>query len=216
MRNTLIVLLAGSLLSGCLDDEESNFHGYESEPDDPSGNSSPTISGDPAPAVLFGEMYDFEPDAIDPDGDALTFSITGKPGWANFEASTGRLYGQPTQGDVGSYDGIVISVSDGSASQSLPTFSVSVSQAALGSVTLSWNAPTQNADGTPLLDLAGYKIYYGRNSGIYDHEIQIDGAGTTTYVVGNLTPDTYYFAATSVNSAGVESDYSGEAVRTVN
>ena len=216
MRNVLIVLLAGSLLGGCLDSEESDFRGLDTTADDPSGNNSPTISGDPAPAVLFGKMYDFEPEATDPDGDALTFSIDGKPSWAIFEPSTGRLFGQPTQGDVGSYDGIVISVSDGSASQSLPEFSVSVSQAALGSVTLSWNAPTQNADGSPLVDLAGYKIYYGRISQTYDHEISIDGPGTTTYVVENLTPDTYFFAATSVNSAGIESDYSGEAVRTVN
>ncbi len=216
MRNALIVLLAGSLLSGCLDDEKSNFHGYESGADDQSGNNSPTISGNPPPEVLFGEMHDFEPDAIDPDGDALTFSITRKPGWANFDVSTGRLFGQPTQGDVGSYDGIVISVSDGKATISLPAFTITVGQSALGSVTLSWNAPTQNADGSPLLDLARYKIYYGRSSGIYDHEIQIDSPGTTTYVVDNLTPDTYFFAATSFNSANVESDYSGEAVRTVN
>ncbi len=216
MRNALIVLLAGLLLSGCLDSEESDFHGLDTDADDQTGNSSPTISGDPPPAILFGEMYDFEPDAIDPDGDALTFSITRKPSWANFDASTGRLFGQPTQGDVGSYDGIVISVSDGSTSQSLPAFSVAVSQAALGSVSLSWNAPTQNADGSPLVDLAGYKIYYGRISGTYDHEIRINGAGTTMYVVENLTPDTYFFAATSFNSANVESDYSGEAVRTVN
>ena len=28
-------------------------------------------------------------------------------------------------------------------------------------VTLSWDPPTTNADGTPLTDLAGYKVYYG-------------------------------------------------------
>ena len=27
-------------------------------------------------------------------------------------------------------------------------------------VTIKWNAPTTNADGTPVNDLAGYKIYY--------------------------------------------------------
>ncbi len=216
MRNALIVLLAGALLSGCLDSEESDFHGLDTDADDPSVNNRPTISGDPPPAILFGEMYDFEPDAIDPDGDALTFSITRKPGWANFDVSTGRLFGQPTQGDVDTYDGIVISVSDGKATISLPAFTITVGQSALGSVTLSWNAPTQNADGSPLLDLAGYKIYYGRGSRTYDHEFQINGAGVTTYVVENLTPDTYYFAATSVSSAGTESDYSAEAVRTVN
>jgi hypothetical protein len=110
----------------------------------------------------------------------------------------------------------MISVSDGTASRSLPAFSITVNQTALGNVTLSWVAPTQNADGSPLMDLAGYKIYYGTNSRSYDHEIRIDNPGITTYVVDNLVPDTYFFAATSFNSSGVESAYSGEAVRTVN
>lgn len=216
MRNTLFVILAGSVLCGCLSSEGSGFHENNAAATDPSGNSSPTISGNPPPAILISEMYDFEPNAADSDGDSLTFQVTNKPNWANFDASTGRLYGQPTLGNVGTYGDIVISVSDGSASRSLQAFAVTVSQTALGNVTLSWVAPTQNADGSPLLDLAGYKIYYGKSSGVYDHEIQIDGPGTTTYVVDNLVPDTYYFAATSFNASRVESEYSGEAVRTVN
>jgi hypothetical protein len=30
-----------------------------------------------------------------------------------------------------------------------------------GQATLSWDPPTTNVDGTPLTDLAGYKVYYG-------------------------------------------------------
>jgi hypothetical protein len=165
---------------------------------------------------LVSEFYDFAPNASDPDGDSLTFTITNKPNWARFDSRTGRLSGQPTLGNVGSISNIVISVSDGKASRSLRAFSVTVSQAALGNVTLSWVAPTQNADGSALTDLAGYKIFYGTSSGTYDHEIRLDNASMTTHVVDNLVPDTYYFAATSFNSSGVESEYSGEAVRTVN
>jgi len=216
MRNTLIVVLAGLVLYGCQLSEKSGFHEDNSSGTDPSGNSTPTISGTPPSAILIYEMYEFEPDAIDPDGDSLTFQVTNKPNWAIFEASTGRLYGQPTLNDLGIYPDIAISVSDGSASRSLPEFAIAVTQAALGKVTLSWVAPTQNADGSPLLDLAGYKIHYGKNSGIYDHEISIDNPSITTYVVDNLVPGTYYFAASSFNSSGVESEYSGEAVRTIN
>jgi hypothetical protein len=161
-------------------------------------------------------MYEFEPNAADADGDSLSFQVTNKPNWASFDASTGRLSGQPTLDNVGTYGDIVISVSDGIASSSLRAFSVTVSQTALGNVTLSWAAPTQNSDGSALMDLAGYKIYYGKSSGIYDHEIRIDSPSVTTYVVDNLVPDTYYFAATSFNTSGVESEFSGEAVRTVN
>lgn len=85
-----------------------------------------------------------------------------------------------------------------------------------GSVTLSWQPPTQNSDGTPLVDLAGYNIYFGTSSNSYDVQIQVDNPGLSTYVVDNLDPATYYFAATSFNAAGIESGFSGEVVKVVN
>ena len=86
-----------------------------------------------------------------------------------------------------------------------------------GAVTLNWQPPTQNADGTPLTDLSGYTIYVGTISNTYEYrEIRLDNPGLTAYVVENLEPGTYYFAATSFNSSGVESSFSGEVVRTVN
>lgn len=217
MRNTIMLLLAGPILFGCLDQEDSSFLKDDSEAaGDQSGNSAPTISGNPPRGILFGEMYEFQPQAADADGDTLAYTIQGRPNWATFNSATGRLYGQPTQGDIGNYSNIRISVSDGQHGTSLPAFAVTVSQSALGAVTLSWVAPTQNADGSPLMDLAGYRIYYRSNSPDYDHEIRIDNPGITTYVVDQLSAATYYFAATAVNVSGVESSYSGEVERTVN
>lgn len=193
MRNTISLLLAAPLLFGCL---------APIDPANGSGNSAPSIAGDPWP----GSRY----------GDALTFSLDNKPSWANFDTSTGRLDGQPTLGDIGVYSNIKIKVSDGMNSTSLPTFSVTVSQTADGLVTLNWVAPSQNADGSPLMDLAGYTIYYRKTSGAYTHEIRIEDPGTTTFVVDQLSPATYYFAATAFNSMSIESALSGEAVRKVN
>lgn len=86
-----------------------------------------------------------------------------------------------------------------------------------GSVTLAWLPPTENADGSPLLDLSGYHIYIGTSSNNYDYrEIRLDNPGLTAYVVNNLEPGTYYFAATAFNSSGIESALSGEVVRTIN
>ena len=86
-----------------------------------------------------------------------------------------------------------------------------------GSVTLTWQPPTQNADGTPLTDLSGYTIYVGISSNDYTfREIRLNNPGLTAYVVEDLAPGTYYFAATSLNSAGTESSLSGEVVRKVN
>jgi hypothetical protein len=52
-------------------------------------------------------MYEFEPNAADADGDSLSFQVTNKPNWASFDASTGRLSGQPTLENVGTYGDIV-------------------------------------------------------------------------------------------------------------
>ena len=93
--------------------------------------------------------------------------------------------------------------------------SVTVNQVGLGSATLSWTPPTQNSDGSPLTDLAGYKIYYGNESGNYHTSIQIDNPGIAIYVVEYLTPNTYYFVLTAINSSGVESNFSNEASKQV-
>ena len=86
-----------------------------------------------------------------------------------------------------------------------------------GSVTLSWQPPTENADGSPLTDLFGYNIYVGTSSNSYEYrEIRLDNPGLTTYVIDNLDPGVYYIAATAVNASGIESSFSSEVVRTVN
>lgn len=183
----------------------------------PPSNEAPTISGTPPSSVTAGQSIAFTPTASDPDGDTLTFSIQNRPSWLSFDSNNGRISGTPQEADVGSYSNIVISVSDGQLSDSLSAFSMSVEQAgsARGSVTLSWQAPTQNTDGTPLTDLAGYALYYGTTSGDYQNRVQVDTPGVTTFVIDNLQPNTYYFVATAIKSNGVESSYSNEAVKQV-
>ncbi|MEQ9564088.1 MAG: putative Ig domain-containing protein [Woeseiaceae bacterium] len=206
--SVLTLTLGGCLTSGNPDQTATT--------DSPTQNVAPTISGSPRGTTKIGEIYSFTPNASDADGDTLTFSIQGRPSWATFDSSDGSLSGIPTLGDVGTYSGIRISVSDGSAASALPLFSISVTQVGTGSVSLTWTAPTQNEDGTPLVDLAGYKIYYGVSQGDYPNQIRVDNPGLTSYVVDNLSPDTYFFVSTAFNSSGVESNFSNIAVRTVN
>lgn len=83
-------------------------------------------------------------------------------------------------------------------------------------VTLNWTPPTENVNGTPLTNLAGYNIHYGTASGDYTQTISVSNAGIATYVVDDLTPGTYYFAVGAVNSQGTESPVSSEVSATVN
>ena len=156
------------------------------------------------------------PSASDPNGDTLTFSVTGLPCWAQFNNSNGRVSGTPTDADVGTYNNIRITVSDGRLSASLAPFSITVNAISLGLVTLNWTPPTENEDGTVLADLAGYRIYWGTTPGIYPASLTIDNPGLSTYVVDNLAPGTYQFVATSMNASGVESVYSNSATKVVN
>jgi hypothetical protein len=200
-------------LSGCLTSGDSTATATNSAPS--TGNNAPVISGNPSPSVVVGSPFSFTPVASDADGDKLTFSIVNQPDWATFTASTGTLNGTPGAGDVRDYSTIVISASDGQVASSLPAFNISVTQTGIGSVTLAWSPPLQNDDGSALTDLAGYRIYYGTQSGNYSEVIEIDNPGISTYVVQNLPPATYFFSSTAFNQGLVESDYSNEASRLV-
>ncbi len=213
IKNIALLATLSLALSGCLSDESTGF--VEETPNPPPGNAAPVISGNPAGAIQIGDTYSFTPNASDADNDSLTFAIENKPVWASFDTGSGRLSGQPTLGNVGVYSNILITVSDNTASASLPRFSISVSQVGTLSTTLSWTAPTLNDDGSALIDLAGYKIYWGTTPGSYTNSVSID-SGLTTYVVDNLVPGTYEFVATSFNTAGVESVYSNPATKVLN
>src|SRR5688572_3375538 len=215
------ILGAALLLSACFEEPSDNRHpsfgggGGGGGDGGSTVNRTPTITGAPGANVLEGEFYEFLPSASDPDGDTLEFSIARKPAWARFDRVSGRLWGTPGADDVGNFTNIGISVSDGRASAALRTFDVSVNQIAAGTATLSWNPPTENADGSPLTDLAGYRIYYGRNQDNLTQVVVLNNAGLSRYVIENLTPAHWHFEMTSVNEDGVESVRSQTTSKTI-
>ena len=174
----------------------------------PGSNAAPTISGSPVTSLAADTAYWFRPTASDPDGDTLTFSISGKPAWADFNASNGALSGIPTTAQAGTYSNIVIRVSDGRADDIAGAFSIVVNRPTMGSATLSWSAPAQNTDGSAITNLSGYRIYYGTSAASMGTMIQVSNPGISTYVVDNLSSGTWYFAVSAYNSAGVEGDRS--------
>ncbi|GAB4388021.1 MAG: hypothetical protein Kow0025_04900 [Thermodesulfovibrionales bacterium] len=76
-------------------------------------------------------------------------------------------------------------------------------------ITLAWTAPATNTDGSPLSDLAGYKVYYGTSSGNYSQSR--DAGNVSTYQLTGLNAGSnYYIVVTAYNSTGAESGYSNE------
>ena len=84
-----------------------------------------------------------------------------------------------------------------------------------GSVTLSWIAPTENENGSPLTNLAGYKIHRGIESGIYLIITDVDDSSALSYVIDGLRSTDYFFAMKSINSFGDESVFSSEIMKKV-
>ena len=205
------------LLAGCGEGDGTDASASSQPPPPPPGptNSAPTISGSPSGSVLQGTAYVFAPTASDANGDPLTFTITGKPSWATFNASSGQLSGTPSAADVGTYSNIQIRVSDGSATTNLAAFAIQVVGTATGSATLTWQPPTGNTDGSPLSDLAGYRVYWGTTQSNYSSSTALSNPGLTSYVIEQLTPATWYFVVTAVNSTGVESNYSNVVSKAV-
>jgi len=78
------------------------------------------------------------------------------------------------------------------------------------SVTLAWDSPTTNSDGSVLTTLAGFKLYYGTSYRSYTSSIDVENA--TIYKVSGLAAGTYHFAVTAYDIYGNESDYSDEVI----
>jgi hypothetical protein len=217
-RIAAMTCLLALTLTGCFDDGKS---GHAGEPAGSSANPpaapnrAPTISGTPPTSATVNEPYVFQPAANDPDGDSLTFTIANKPAWAAFDPATGRLSGTPSSSSTGTFANIGITVSDRKATGNLGAFSISVTGGQLGSATLSWQPPTSNTDGSPLIDLAGYVIRYGTIVGQLTTEVRLSNPGLTTYMVSDLTPATWYFQISAYNASGVESTPSEPASKTI-
>lgn len=76
-------------------------------------------------------------------------------------------------------------------------------------VSLAWDAPSVNTDGSPVANLAGYRLYYGTASHTYSNMITV--GLTTVATLSNLQEGvTYFFAVVAFNDAGVESSFSEE------
>jgi len=205
------------------------------------GNSVPTIAGSPSVQAAVGSNYSLTPQAKDDDGDTLAFSIQNKPTWAQFNTTTGALSGTPTV--AATFADIVISVSDGKTSASMPAFSITVAAAesspgtGAGSgsgsgtgasseaptpvvsgpnVALSWDVPTQTIDGQTLQNLAGYRIHYGTNQNALVSSIEVASPGMNSYTVENLQAGTtYYFAVRAIAADGGESELSNVVSRVI-
>jgi hypothetical protein len=82
---------------------------------------------------------------------------------------------------------------------------------------LSWVAPTEREDGTalPLSAIAGYRIYYGLGSGVYNYQIDVNDPTATQDQLPSLFPGKYFIVMTTIDTDGRESEFSQEVEMTI-
>jgi hypothetical protein len=181
----------------------------------PMPNVAPQISGTPSIGVMVGQTYEFRAVASDPDSTTLTFGITSKPAWASFDNATGRLSGIPAAADAGSYTNIMVSVSDGYTVAALPAFSIAVTKPVIGAAEVTWSTPRQYADGTPVTNLAGYRVRFGPAADALTEVLTVPSPDINAATIEGLAAGTWYFTVASYSDTGLESPAVGPVSKTI-
>jgi hypothetical protein len=199
-------------LAGCGAGVNNTTNAASSAGQSAKSSSSPIVlEGTPPGSVSVGSDYGFEPTVSSGSG-TIVFGIEGQPAWTSFDAATGALAGSPAAADVGLSGEIIITAGNGTSTSSLRPFTVQVNPSTVvpsaGVATLIWVAPTENTDGTPLSNLAGYYVHYGNSESALTQTIDVGDAEAITYVVSGLSAGTYYFAVSAYNSLGLEGAWS--------
>ena len=84
-----------------------------------------------------------------------------------------------------------------------------------GSATLNWSAVNTDADGAPLKDVAGYKIYYGTAPRDLRQVVVVSDPAQTNYRVGHLARGTWYFSVVAYTKGGAEGSASNVSSKTI-
>lgn len=78
-------------------------------------------------------------------------------------------------------------------------------QPVIGFAELTWTAPTLNEDGSPLTNLAGYKVHYGQSADALASTVDLPSPSTTAVRIEGLAAGTWYFSLTAYTNTGLES-----------
>lgn len=205
--NLLTITVLTLACSACLDESAKNSLA--------TGGEIPIAITSPAAAEV--ETSDA---TIDLAGTAKSSSPIDSVRWENDRGGQGTASGTEswTAANVPLVLGqntITVTVTDETGASNSDSLMVTRESTGTSAVTISWQPPTERTNGTLLTNLAGYRIYYGRMSETYDFEVQIANPGVLSYVVDDLTPGEWFFAAAAYDGSGNQSDYSEEASATI-
>lgn len=169
-----------------------------------------------------------EPTAQEPTAQAPTATLSTSSTWVERGASTTLSWNSEAVSQChasGNWSGskaVAGAISSGPITQDVnftlnchgeQGAAVAMTTVRVRSASLSWSRPSQNADGSPLIDLAAYRIYFGSSPGDYTETLNL--SASTTQVTLDLAPGQYYFSITGIDSDKHESQPSAEVSKLI-
>jgi fibro-slime domain-containing protein len=88
-------------------------------------NRPPVITSTPVTTGTVGQVYSYDAEATDPDGDALTFALSTAPTGMTIETASGVIAWTPMEAQVSTHD-VVVQVQDGAGGSDEQRFTVTV------------------------------------------------------------------------------------------
>lgn len=175
-------------------------------------NDAPVIQNEPILEALEDQLYVYNLDAIDVDGDSLNYTLVEAPSGMIID-SNGQINWTPTNSEVGEHLVIVkvtddelsdskefiltvINVNDAPTEPTNPTPTNGAVDQSINSINLSWDASTDE-DG----DIVYYDIYLGES--INDLSLLSAAFTNPEYSLSTLDPDiTYYWQVIAYDNNG--------------
>ena len=164
-------------------------------------NSAPTLTNPGARSSNLAQTTSLQLAGSDPNGDALTYSVTALPPGLSLTASSGLIAGTPVM--TGSYP-VTATVSDGalSASQTFTWTITPNASASTGTIRLTWDANLEPG-------IAGYIVHAGTQTGSYVQHYDV--GLTTSYLFSNaVLGQRYCFTVSAYLTGPVEGPSSVE------
>ena len=142
--------------------------------------------------------------AGDPDGQIARYAWEFGDGASQETTSPGARH---TYTDAGNFT-VRLTVRDNDGALATTSRVVSIVEPVGRLANVSWTAPATNVDGSPLTDLASYRVRYGISPEQYTNVVSVDAPLTSTQLT--VTGGALYVVVSAVNAAGVESAFSSE------
>ncbi|MGB5278486.1 MAG: VCBS domain-containing protein, partial [Gammaproteobacteria bacterium] len=165
---------------------------------------------------------------VDPDsGDALfanaihlgsygELTIDSAGNW-RYEANNNQASIQNLISGTSITDTLSVSSTSGATRDIVITIAGADEASTPANITLSWIAPVEREDGTPISmsEISGYRVYYGNVKGNYTNQVVINNSADMQVTLKNLAAGTYYIVVTAYDNDGRESAYSQEKSATI-